>query len=67
MKNEQLNVDELNHLPDQEQAEKIAEKFASIQKKPNRPPKNGTPKNNANILNKNMAVFWVTPCYMILG
>ena len=31
MKNEQLNVDELNHLPDQEQAEKIAEKFASIQ------------------------------------
>ena len=31
MKNDQVNVDELNHLPDQQQAEKIAEKFASIQ------------------------------------
>ena len=31
MKNDQVSVDELNHLPDQQQAEKIAEKFASIQ------------------------------------
>ena len=30
-KNEQPNVDQINHLSDQQQAEKIAEKFASIQ------------------------------------
>ena len=30
-KSDQLNVDQINHLSDQEQAEKIAEKFASIQ------------------------------------
>ena len=30
-KNQKVNVDEISHLPDQEQAEIIAEKFASIQ------------------------------------
>ena len=30
LKNEKVNVDELNHLPDQVQAEKIAENFAAI-------------------------------------
>ena len=30
-KSEQQNVDEISHLPDQQQAEIIAEKFASIQ------------------------------------
>ena len=30
-RNEQINIDEISHLPDQEQAEIIAEKFSSIQ------------------------------------